>query len=285
MTAVATTTKRDVGVALHQKITVDWADRINGLAFRDFDANRMAAAFAQAAAKEPKLLQATPASIYLALTNIAKWGLEIGEGVYLVPINSKVKGPNGQESWETRVESWPSYHGLKHMAMRQNIVRLMEEYVVYEGDDFDYQLGPEGYLRHRPCAEAKRGRLVGAYTIITLRFGAKTWHYMPIGDIELIRAKSKSWGPKSFPDCPPWYAMKTACRSWLNRQPKSGALAEALKHDDVPEGEAVDVTTGEVIAPNAEHKRLVAASQQEAPGPIDEEEADLALDRELAEES
>lgn len=78
--------------------------------------------------------------------------------------------------------------------------------------------------------------------------------------------------------------MKTVARAWLNRQPKSGALADALKHDDVPDGEAVDVTTGEVIAPTAEHKRLVAASQEPAPGPIDEEAADLALDAELAEE-
>jgi len=280
MTAVAVS-KRDAGSAIQSKILVDWAEKINGLAYRDFDATRMAAAFAQAATKEPKLLEATPASLYIAITNAAKWGLDIGEGVYLVPINSKVKGPDG-DRWETRCEAWPSYHGLKHMAMRQNIVRLMEEYVVYAGDDFDYQLGTDGFLRHRPCAEAKRGQMVGAYTIITLRFGAKTWHYMPIGDIELIRAKSKSWGPKYIKDCPPWYAMKTVARSWLNRQPKSGAIADALKHDDVPDGEAVDVTTGEVIAPNAEHKRLVAASQQEAPGPIDEEAADLALDAELA---
>jgi len=280
MTAVATTSKRDAGTAIVQKITVDWADKINGLAYRGFDATRMAAAFAQAAAKEPKLLQATPASIYLAVTNVARWGLDVGEGAYLVPINSKVKGPDGREAWETRVEAWPSYHGLKHMAMRQNIVRLMEEYVVYEGDDFDYAFGTEGYLRHRPCAEKQRGKMVGAYSIITLRFGAKTWHYMPLGDIEAIRAKSKSWGPKYYPDCPPWYAMKTACRAWLNRQPKSGALADAMQYDDVVDGEAVDVTTGEVIAPNADHKRL-AAAQPDAPEPITEDE-DLELDMQLA---
>lgn len=284
MTAVATVgTKREAGAAIQSKILVDWAEKINGMAYRGFDATRMAAAFAQAAAKEPKLLDATPASLFLAIGNVARWGLDIGEGAYLVPINSKVKGPDG-DRWETRVEAWPSYQGLKHMAMRQNIVRLMEEYVVYEGDDFDYTLGTDGYLRHRPCPESKRGKIVGAYSIITLRFMAKTWHYMPIGDIELIRARSKSWGPKYYPTCPPWYAMKTVCRAWLNRQPKSGALGDAIQHDDVPDGEAVDVTTGEVIAPNAEHKRLVASSQQDAPTAITEDE-DLELDRELAGES
>lgn len=282
MTAVAVS-KREAGTAIQSKILVDWAEKINGMAYRGFDATRMAAAFAQAAAKEPKLLEGTPTSLFLAIGNVARWGLDLGEGAYLVPINSKVKGPDG-DRWETRVEAWPSYQGLKHMAMRQNIVRMMEEYVVYEGDDFGYTLGTDGYLRHRPCPESKRGKIVGAYSIITLRFMAKTWHYMPIGDIELIRARSKSWGPKYYPTCPPWYAMKTVCRAWLNRQPKSGALGDAIKHDDVPDGEAVDITTGEVIAPNAEHKRLVASSQQDAPTAITEDE-DLELDRELAGES
>ena len=113
-----------------------------------------------------------------------------------------------------------------------------------------------------------------------------TWEL--VADIERIRAKSRSWGPKQIRDCPPWYAKKTVVRDWLNRQPKVGALAEALAHDDVPEGEAVDVATGELLTPTPEHKQLVAASMQEPPPPppapmIDDE--DLELDRELAGQS
>lgn len=250
------------GYDIQQKVITDWADKINGTAYRGFDAARMAAGLMQAAAKEPKLLEATPASLFLALSNIARWGLDIGEGAHLVAIGG-------------RAEAWPDYRGLKALAMRQGIIRHMEEAVVYAGDDFEYALGTDPILRHKPCVESKRGELVGAYSVITLRFGVRTFHYMPIGDIERIRAKSRSWGPKAFTDCPPWYAKKTVVRDWLNRQPKSGALADALRHDDAPDGEAVDVTTGEMLAPTPEHRQLVASSQ---------EDRDLALDAELAED-
>ena len=268
MTAV-TVSKKDAGKEIQTKILVDWADQINGTAWKNFDAARMAAGFAQAASKEPKLLEATPTSLFLALSNIARWGLDIGEGAHLVAISG-------------RAEAWPDYRGLKALAMRQGLIRHMEEYVVYEGDEFEYAFGLSPYLKHRPCSETLRGPLVGAYTVIEIRGLHPKFHFMPIADIERIRAKSRSWGPKQIRDCPPWYAKKTVVRDWLNRQPKVGALAEALAHDDVPEGEAVDVATGELLTPTPEHKQLVAASMQEAPAALEDSDEDLALDAVLA---
>jgi len=245
----AVTHKRD----LQEKITVDWAERINRTAYKGFDAHRMAAGLAQAAAKDPALLECTPASMFLALSNIARWGLDIGDGAHLVWVNAKT-GPKGQEQWVRQAQAWPDYRGLKALAMRQGIVRRMEEFVVYEGDEFDRTQGLSETLYHKPCPEAKRGKITGAYTIITLPFQSKTFHYLPIGEIEQVRAKSKSWGPKFHTDCPPWYAMKTVCRNWLNRQPKTGVLGEALRHDDteeIPEGEIeVPVASG-AVAPAA----------------------------------
>ena len=249
MTAVAKAEGRTVA----QLVLTEWADKINGTAYPGFDAARMAAGLMQAAAKEPNILKASPASLFIALSNCARWGLDIGEGAYLVAIGG-------------RVEAWPDYRGLKAMAIRQGIIRGAEEQVVYAGDHFEIEYGSEAKIIHRPIlTEANRGAMIGAYTILTLRFQAKTWHWMPLDQIDRIRAKSKSWskGP-----CPPWYAKKTVIRDWLNRQPKSGALAHALVHDDVPdevpEGEAVNLTTGEVLAPTPEHLRLVAAAAEES---------------------
>jgi len=262
----AVVSKRDAGAAIQTKILVDWADKINGTAWKNFDAARMAAGFAQAASKEPKLLESTPASLFLALSNIARWGLDIGEGAHLVAISG-------------RAEAWPDYRGLKALAMRQGLIRHMEEYVVYEGDEFEYAFGLSPYLKHRPCSETLRGTLVGAYTVIEIRGLQPKFHFMPIADIDRIRSKSRSWakGP-----CPPWYAKKTVVRDWLNRQPKVGALADALAHDDVPEGEAVDVATGEILTPTPEHKRLVAASLDDAPDALADSDDDLELDALLA---
>lgn len=217
-TALARPTVKDFKVDLSRL-----GEDIARVAYRGFTAERLIAEAVEAATKEPKLLEAHPKSMYLALMKCARWGLDIGDGVYLVPINSK----QGMT-----VEAWPSYHGLKALAIRQGLVRGMEEYPVYAGDEFHYELGLDAQLRHIPTSEAKRGELRGAYTIIRLPGGVRTFHYLPVEDIESIRSNSRSWGPSQAKLCPPWYAMKTVVRDWLSRQPKSGALAEALEVDD-----------------------------------------------------
>ena len=217
-TALARPTVKDFKVDL-SRIGPDIAQ----VAFRGFTAERLLAEAVEAATKEPKILEATPKSLYLALMKCARWGLDIGEGVYLVPLNLKNVGMT--------VEAWPSYHGLKALAIRQRIVTHMEEDAVYEGDDFEYARGLDPYLRHVPTSVAKRGALRGAYTVIRLPGGARTFHFMELEDIEVVRAASRTWSPNQVKVCPPWYAMKTVVRDWLSRQPKSGALGEALQSD------------------------------------------------------
>jgi recombination protein RecT len=234
MTAVATRPSvKDFKVDL-TKLGNDIAQ----VAYRGFTAERLLAECVEAATKEPKILEAHPRSVYLALMKCARWGLDIGDGVYLVPLNSK----NGMT-----VEAWPSYHGLKALAIRQGLVRGMDEFPVYSGDEFEYELGLDARLRHVPASSAKRGELRGAYTIIRLPGGVKTFHYLPIEDIEVTRANSRSWGPTQVKGCPPWYAMKTVVRDWLSRQPKAGALADALEVDDTVQARPANVDEDGVV--------------------------------------
>ena len=233
-----------------------WAPQIQQVAYKGFTPERVLAAALHAAVKEPKLFQATPHSLCLALMRCARLGLDIGETIHLVPLAS-----NGKIT----VEAWPDYKGLKALAIRQRLVNSMEEFPVYQGDTFDYALGVESYLRHKPCLAAQRGPLIGAYSVIRLPFGGKTFHFLPLEDIEAVRAKSRSWSPaKGYKTCPPWYAMKTVVRDYLNRQPKLGALAEAMASDDTEPETAYDPETGEVLTP-----------AQITPGPIDEPPAAL----------
>jgi recombination protein RecT len=246
-----------------------WAPELQKVATRGFTPERVLAAALQAAVHEPKIFEASPQSLYLALMKSARWALDIGDTCHLVPLNKKVSKLGEPDRYITIVELWPDYKGLKALAMRQGIIRGMEEFVVYEGDRFEYQLGMEAYLRHQPCGvPEKRGRIVGAYTIIRLPFSDRSFSYMAIEDIEAIRAKSKSWGPKFFVTCPPWYAKKTVVRDYLNRQPKQGALSEALAADDTEE---FDQETGEVFA------------QPRISAPPADEIDDRELDRELLE--
>ncbi len=252
-----------------------WAPELEKVAYKGFTPERVLAAALQAAVHEPKLFDATPQSLYLAVMKAARWGLDIGDTVHLVPLGKNLAKRGEPDRWVTIVEAWPDYKGLKALAIRQRLIRGMEEYVVYAGDHFQYQLGMDAMLSHRPGGNpATRGSLVGAYTIIRLPFGEKTFNYMGMEDIEAIRAKSRSWGPGKVKLCPPWYAKKTVVRDWLNRQPKQGAdLVEALAAD-AADGEAFDPETGEVLA--APRRGAGEATQQGT------EDDDLELDRALA---
>ncbi len=297
-TTVAKKTKKEL---LTDTFRTEWAPEIEGFASHSFTAERVLSALLVAAVHNPTLFSCTKSSLQLAIMKCARWRLDIGDGVHLIPFKKNVAAKGEPASYVMVCEAVPDYRGLVALAQRQRIVRTIEAYPVYEGDDFDYQLGLHAYLKHRPCAEAARKKLRGAYIVILLPGGIERFHYLPVEDIDRRRANSKSWSPKQgFAQCPPWYAMKTVIRDWLNRQPKSGALAEAVAVDDAEVVE-VDPETGEVKTaiestagftalppgPNGQGhaKPGVRQPPEETFLPLEEQtEADLDLDRRLAAE-
>lgn len=234
-----------------------WADEISKVAYKGFTAERIIAGAMQAGVKDEKIFDCDPASLFLALTKAARLGLDIGDsGIYLVPLNQKVKR-RGVEKQMLVAEAWVDYRGLKLLAMRAGIVSRMDEYVIYDGDEWEVEYGLEPTLMHRPRKlAAQRGDIVAAYTVIQRRKALPTFHLMEIGEIEKRREKSRSWGPKYHPKCPPWYAAKTTVRDYLSRQPKTPEMIEALTMDDTEEivqevevptlapGESLDPLTG-----------------------------------------
>lgn len=256
-----------------------WEPQLAAVAPKWFTPERITTLALQAAVHQPELQQVTKASLYLALIKVARWALDIGDGVHLVPLRQKFTDSDGREGTRLIVEAWPDYKGLKALAIREGIVRSMDEYCVWKGDEFDYGLGLDAYLRHKPCAAARRGELLGAYTIITKPRGVRTFHYMPIEDVEQIRKSSRSWGPRKYPKCPPWYAMKSVVRNYLNRQPKTGVMASALEADESLEL-MVDRSTGEILTPASPTQAIEPApATQDTAESMDE---DLALDRAIA---
>lgn len=212
-------------------------DDIAALLPKHIPADRMIKAALVCAVRNPDVGKCTRESILLSVMRASQLGLEIGEDAHLVPVNKK----QGNEYIKV-CELWPDYRGLMRLAMQGGLVRHMVPYVVRQGDEFHYELGLNETLQHRP--NSKHGApLVAAYAIITLRFGAKTFHVMEAAEIEARRAKSKQWGPDKVKDCPEWFAKKTVIRDWLNRQPKTAKLSEALEQE-----ERVDVGALEPLA-------------------------------------
>lgn len=230
------------------------------------------------AQKTPMLVNCTPDSVFLAITRIQEWGLKIGHTAHLVPF-SRVCTPI------------IDYKGEIQLATDARVITHAKALCVYEGEEFEYEEGLNPVCRHVPSRHAKeRGVLVGAYAILTLPTREKIPHYMPLGDIDVIRKRfSKQWKDG---DCPPWYAQKTTLRQGLKTVPKStnaerlvqnleameegrvaradelaSVMADAPEFERTTSGEVFSTNTGEIResepAPGSPHMTGASTTEPE----------------------
>ncbi|HXF25596.1 MAG TPA: recombinase RecT, partial [Gemmatimonadaceae bacterium] len=191
------------------------------------DYDRVIASAHYAARQNPAILECTSASIIDAVSRVLMWGLEIGLTAHLVPFNTNI-GTKEKPKWAKICTPIADYTGLAQLMVDSGAVRHVETRVVYEHDDFRYSYGLDSELYHVPTKDAaKRGKMVAAYCILRLPFGASSFEVMPVEDIEAIRqGKSKQWKNGALPA---WYAKKTVVRQSAKLVPKNRKMAQALR--------------------------------------------------------
>ncbi len=178
-----------------------------------------------ATAKNPDLLQCTPASIMLSLRQVAQTGLQIGRTAHLVP-------------FKDTCTFIPDYTGLIELAIATGRVVGIRTRCVYDGEAFEYYEDTAGpVLKHQPKLSGNGGKIVGAYAIADLRFGRFKVEFMNVDEIEAIRRKSKSWKNGELPD---WYGRKTVVRKLCKTLPQNAKLQQALRFDDADPEEIPD---------------------------------------------
>jgi len=129
---------------------------------------------------------------------------------------------------------WIQYQGLVKLAFNSGFVKSITSNVVYEADDFDFCLGTNQYLKHKPFlgSSQERGDRRCVYCCIETTQGNQIV-VLPMSFIEGIKNKS----PGSRSGSSPWngtaedydaMARKTALRQALKLVPKSTTLAKAL---------------------------------------------------------
>ena len=106
--------------------------------------------------------------------------------------------------------------------------------VVQEGDLFDYQLGDEPYLKHKPSLTGGRDRpVIAAYSIAKYPDGTMSFEIMNIDQINDIRKKSRAKkGPWADPIFFPEMCRKTVARLHSKQLPMSTDLDTVLRRDD-----------------------------------------------------
>lgn len=204
----------------------------------------------------PKLFDCTLPSVLAAMVKSAQLGLEpdgtLGQA-YLVPYGNQC-------------QFIPGYRGLITLAQRTNRIQRVYAHVVFAADEFEFELGLEEKLVHKPAMgrysaegfenakafqalsseRAPEFTPVCAYGVIAYKDGSRRFEVVPADRMEKVRKASRgSDHPES-----PWQKWteemwrKTAIKQVLRFEPLSpddqatSALSEATKLDGSLFGEA-----------------------------------------------
>lgn len=191
---------------------------------KGFNFDRMTRTVINAISTTPQLAKCSPASLFLSTVKAFTLGLEpngaLSEG-YLVPFWNSKKGQN-------EAQFMPSYRGLQNLARRSGEVTAIYSKAVYDKDVFEVEEGTDRKIIHKPDYTKARGVPVCYYAVFTLKSGETDFEVMSIGEIDAIRARSKS------AETGPWVtdydemAKKTVMKRLLKRSPMSIELADAV---------------------------------------------------------
>lgn len=141
--------------------------------------------------QNPDLAVADRDSVFVAAIKAAQDGLlPDGREAALVIYNTKVKGPNG-DAWVKKAQYLPMVAGYRKIAAEHGWT--IRSAVVYEHDEFEYELGLDPKLTHRPAPlRTDRGKLVYAYAVGVHTDGRREFEVMGADEIAKVRAASRA---------------------------------------------------------------------------------------------
>ena len=194
------------------------ADRVARLALTVIRQSEVAKAKGTA---KTSLSDCTADSFAGALLTASALGLEPGvDGeAYLIPYGSECTFVLG-------------YRGYSKLFFQHPLARHLDAQAVHENDFFDYELGLDPYLKHKP-AIGDRGQVIAFYAVASLTTGAKFFVVLSPEEVAAIRGASGQ-RRSQIADPQQWMSRKTALRQLFHLVPKSTALAQAIAADERP---------------------------------------------------
>ena len=184
-----------------------------------------------AVAQNPDLGKCTPGSFIGALLTAAQLGLEpntpLGQA-YLIPFKNNRNGGALEAQFQL------GYRGLIELAHRSGELQSIEAHIVYENDEFEYELGLDPKLRHVPAMKDKGG-IAWVYAIYKLQSGGFGFEVMSFEDIEAHKKKYSKAASKGFS---PWQtsweemAKKTVIKRVLKYAPLKTDFIRAIREDE-----------------------------------------------------
>lgn len=143
--------------------------------------------------------------------------------------------PDGREgaivTFKNQAQFMPMVAGIMKLVRNSGEISTWSVQAVYENDSFDYELGDSERIVHKP-ALTSRGKMIGAYSIVTMKDGEKSREFMSVEDIEAIRKRSRSGTSGPWVSDFSEMAKKTVVRRHSKRLPMSTDLDDVLRADD-----------------------------------------------------
>jgi len=209
----------------------------------NINVDRFLAMALNAVKRDKKLLnvvEKNPASLFASLLLCAEHGLspspEVGEA-WLIPYGTACQFQLG-------------YQGLVKIAYRNPKIESISAEIVYEMDEFDWGLGLEPYLNHKP-ASGQRGSITHVYSVVKFRDASPMFKVMSERELKDIQKISKAgnkgiWFNKEK-DPQGWMLKKTCLKQLLKLVPKEFQLGTGLHYDNVAEGGGMLTLDGDQI--------------------------------------
>ena len=198
---------------------------------KQLDADRLLRLALLASQKQPLLQSCTLESVARSVMYAAQLGLEPGRTLHLIPFKR-----NDRETGRTIYECTPvpDYRGLIELAERSGRVSMVDAALVYEDDDFVYQLGTDPKIHHVPDLDGDRtdAKIKGAYCVATRVNGMRQFSFATRKEIDATRARSRA------KDNGPWVtdygrmAMKTAVKKLSPYLPQTPEFSAAIELDN-----------------------------------------------------
>lgn len=132
---------------------------------------------------------------------------------------------NGKATW------MPMIGGIRKKARNSGEIVSWEAHVAFENDEFDYALGDEPYIKHKP-ALGDRGKPIAAYSVAVLKSGERSREVMSVGEIEKVRKVSRASGSGPWVQWWEEMARKTVARRHAKVLPMSSDLDDIIRRDD-----------------------------------------------------
>lgn len=146
-----------------------------------------------------------------------------------------------------RAQYMPMVAGLLKKARQSGQISSISAHVVYEHDQFDYELGDNEHILHKPLITGERGKPVAVYAIARTIDGGAYREVMSVAQVEKARAVSRAGNSGPWATWWDEMARKTVIRRLAKYLPSSSDLDQVLGRDNEPDGGPVQAATvGEI---------------------------------------